>query len=73
MPGIWPQPHSIPDGAIKVTPWGREGQLFTIGRVSARGGMKHLGVLSDAEQVALFRKLGQELARKGLVQTAKAA
>jgi hypothetical protein len=70
----WPKPFSVPDGTVKVTPVSaHEGDLLTLGRVTTRDGLKQLGVLTDAEQLALWTALGRNLATKGLIQTATAA
>lgn len=66
-------PQFVEDGATVLTPAGPGKVLVSLGRRSARGGVKHLGVLDQAEALAVFVALDKEFGLTELVATIKAA
>ena len=60
-------PSNVAPGTTKVTRQ-QSGTLVSLGRPSARGGVKHLGVFSDQELVSVWSEIGRELAKKGLIK-----
>lgn len=67
----WPQ--IVKNGTVKITRQGDGTELVSLGRATARGGIKHLGMFTDQELLAIWVSVGKRLEEKGVVQTASAA
>lgn len=53
-------PEYVADGTVTMTPAGPGKALVSLGRRSARGGVKHLGVLDRTEALAVYVALNKE-------------
>lgn len=65
-------PTVVKHGTVKITRQA-EGDLVSLGRRTARGGIKHLGILTDQELLAVWVAVGKRLEEKGVVKVASAA
>jgi hypothetical protein len=68
-----PFPDYVADGTVKVTPTEPGKALISLGRRSARGGVKHLGVLNRLEALAVYVALNENFDLEGLLEATKQA
>lgn len=66
-------PTYVEDGTVKVTRTEPGKALVSLGRRSARGGVKHLGVLNRLEALAVYTALNEEFGLDELIAAAKKA
>lgn len=65
-------PEYVQDGAVVTTPAGAGKALVSLGRKSARGGVKHLGVFDQVEALAVVIAMTEEFGLESLLEVAKA-